>query len=579
MSRSLWAAALLAVVIGLSVVWAVFGTVERARRSNQSVVHTQEVLGAIETVFSGVSDADATVRASLAPGNQTFDPLDQPERTVEADLNRLAALTADNAGQAALVQQLRQDVTRTLAGLRARLDAQRQGLVPPDADAERANLEAVRATLRTMRTAENQLLTERVQVDRAGIERLQALASALALAAVGLIASILWLLASHARRQQEGAHSLRQVNEGLEAQVSARSAELREANARLQSIIDSAVDGIIVIDVHGRIEAFNPGAERLFGRRERDVLGCNVTELMPSPYHEEHDWYLSQYLATGVQKVIGTGREVVGRREDGSTFPVHLSVGTMTVNGATKFTGILHDLTERVAIEAQLREQATLVRLGEMAAVIAHEVRNPLAGIRGAIQLIGMQLPPDSEDALTIRDIVSRIDTLSELMKDMLLFARAPQLKPIATDVSELMATTTALLRSDPALQGVDITVEGTLPAIVADPDLLQIAFTNLLVNGAHAMNGHGTIRVSLAVVGDTCQIAFADGGPGIPVEVRERIFQPFFTTKRTGSGLGLPTVKRLVEAHRGVVSITCPATGGTIVTVALPAALTQGEK
>ncbi len=163
--------------------------------------------------------------------------------------------------------------------------------------------------------------------------------------------------------------------------------KLRASEARWRSVIDSAVDGIVVIDAHGRIESFNPAAERLFGYEERDVVGRNVNMLMPSPYHEEHDTYLTRHLATGVQKIIGTGREVTGLRRDGTTFPLHLSVGKMMVEGEQRFTGILHDVSARVRIEKQLVEQTSLAKLGEMAAVIAHEVKNPLAGVRGAIQI------------------------------------------------------------------------------------------------------------------------------------------------------------------------------------------------
>ena len=143
--------------------------------------------------------------------------------------------------------------------------------------------------------------------------------------------------------------------------------------------------------------------------------------------------------------------------------------------------------------------------------------------------------------------------------------------KPSPIDIATLVTTTADLLGSDPALKDVRVTVDGTAAHIMADPDLLKIVFVNLLVNGAHAMKGRGTIRVSLATMVNTCQIAFADEGPGIPSEVREKIFTPFFTTKSRGSGLGLPTAKRLVEAHRGTITIACPAAGGTIVTVELP--------
>ena len=349
--------------------------------------------------------------------------------------------------------------------------------------------------------------------------------------------------------------------------------ELGSSEARWKAVIDSAVDGIIVIDAHGRVEAFNPGAERLFGYSAEQVLGRTVDMLMPSPYREEHDAYLARYLATGRAKIIGIGREVQGRRSDGTTFPVHLSVGQITINGERKFSGILHDLTGRVQMEAQLREQAALAKLGEMAAVIAHEVKNPLAGIRGAVQVFGKQFLESGTktQGQVLKEIVSRIDALDQMMKDLLLFARPPKPRRSATEVVPLVTATANLLSEDPVLKGVEVAVEGSSPAISADPDMLRIVFQNLLINSAHAMNGKGRIRVAVGSMESSCQIAFIDSGPGIPSEIREKIFTPFFTTKSRGSGLGLPTAKRLIEAHEGQIAIDCPSTGGTAVIVRLP--------
>jgi two-component system sensor kinase FixL len=347
--------------------------------------------------------------------------------------------------------------------------------------------------------------------------------------------------------------------------------QLRASEARWRSIIQSAVDGIVVIDQYGRVEAFNPAAERLFGYAEHEVLGQNVNLLMPSPYHEEHDTYLGRYLATGRAKIIGTGREVTGRRRDGGRFPLHLSVGEVTVEGERKFTGILHDLTGRVRLEERLREAATLAKVGEMAAVIAHEVKNPLAGIRGAIQVIGGRLPKDSKDSAVLTDIVKRIDALDSLMKDVLVFARPPQPRRTSVDVRPLVTMTADLLRQDPSVSNVQIVVEGGAPPVHADGEMLKIVFQNLLVNSAHAMQGQGRVDVAIAQVDGHCEIAFADHGPGIPEEVRDKIFTAFFTTKSRGSGLGLATAKRLVEAHAGEIGVDCPPTGGTRVTVRLP--------
>jgi two-component system sensor kinase FixL len=335
-------------------------------------------------------------------------------------------------------------------------------------------------------------------------------------------------------------------------------AELGASEARWRAIVDSAVDGIIVIDAHGRVEAFNRAAERLFGYTAQEVTGHNVDMLMPSPYREEHDSYLSRYLATGRAKIIGVGREVQGRRKDGTTFPLHLSVGEITIQGERKFTGILHDLSGRVEMEEQLREQAALARLGQMAAVIAHEVKNPLAGIRGAIQVFGGGMSPEGAQAPILKEIVSRIDSLDQPK-------RAP------TDLVPLVRMIAGLLSQDPALHDVNIEVDGAVPPISADADMLRIVFQNLLINGAHAMHGKGSIHVAVDTVDSTCQIAVLDGGPGIPADVREKIFTPFFTTKSRGSGLGLPTAKRLIEAHSGQIVIDCPPAGGTKVVIRLP--------
>jgi two-component system, LuxR family, sensor kinase FixL len=355
--------------------------------------------------------------------------------------------------------------------------------------------------------------------------------------------------------------------------MNARLQQLKDSEERLRSIVEAAVDAIIVIDAHGAIEAFNAGAARLFGYSAEETIGRNVNILMPEPYHSEHDAYLHRYLNTGEQRIIGIGREVTARRKDGSTFPVHLSVGEMTLAGERKFTGILHDLTARVAIEERMREQAALVRLGEMAAVIAHEVKNPLAAVRGAIQVIGKRLPPDSREAGVVTDIIARIDTLNLLVKDLLLFARPPQPRPIAVDVRAILSATVELLRVDDAHAGVRIAIEGDCPPIFADAELLKIVFLNLFLNGAQAMKGRGAIDVRLSAAGRACEIVVSDAGPGIPLEIRDRLFTPFVTTKSRGTGLGLSTVKRLLEAHHGSISVESPAEGGTRIAIRLPLA------
>jgi signal transduction histidine kinase len=206
-----------------------------------------------------------------------------------------------------------------------------------------------------------------------------------------------------------------------------------------------------------------------------------------------------------------------------------------------------------------------------MAAVVAHEVKNPLAGIRGVMQVFEKRLQHDSTATQVAKDIVSRIDSLDQMMKDLLLFARPPKPRRAPTDVAPLVSTTARLLSEDPMWQEVDVVVDGAVPPLLADPEMLKIVFQNLLINGAHAMHGKGRIHVAIDEVNAMCQIAFRDAGPGIPDDVREKVFTPFFTTKSRGSGLGLPTAKRFVEAHDGQIAIDCPPGGGTTVVVRIP--------
>lgn len=311
------------------------------------------------------------------------------------------------------------------------------------------------------------------------------------------------------------------------------------------------------------------GLSSVTSRRVREHVGTIRPAL--GIEREEHDTYLAGYLATGRAKVIGIGRQVQGLRKDGTTFPLHLSVGEITIAGQRKFTGIVHDLSSRVQMEGQLREQAALVRLGEMAAVIAHEVKNPLAGIRGAVQVFGSRMSQERTNTTVLKEIVSRIDALDQMMKELLLYARPPKPKHAPTELVSLVTATANLLTQDPAFREVDVQVQGQAPPVSADAEMLRIVFQNLLINGGHAMKGKGRISVAVDAIDSTCEIAFSDAGPGIPDEIREKIFTPFFTTKARGSGLGLPTAKRFIEAHNGQIIVDCPPAGGTTVVIQLP--------
>ena len=285
-----------------------------------------------------------------------------------------------------------------------------------------------------------------------------------------------------------------------------------EEAARWRAIVESAVDAIIVIDRAGCIEFFNPAAERLFGYSGAEVLGQNISMLMPEPYSSEHDSYLSRYVTTRERHIIGIGREVRARRKNGSVFPAHLSVGELSIGGATKFTGIVRDLTDRVSLELKMREESGFARIGEMAAVLAHEVKNPLAAVSGAIQILGEKLTA-AGDREILDEVLRRLEGLSAMMTDLLLYARPPKPRLVTVEVRALVESLLAFLQLDPAWRGVESCIEGTAPAVLADAELIKVALQNLLLNALQAMDGRGTLTVLLHEEGPVVQIDVVDSG------------------------------------------------------------------
>jgi PAS domain S-box-containing protein len=275
---------------------------------------------------------------------------------------------------------------------------------------------------------------------------------------------------------------------------------------------------------------------------------------------------------------IASGRiwkgELKNRAKDGATYWVDTTIVPFLdeYGQPYQYMAIRYDITERKRSEDLLREQAALARLGEMAAVVAHEVKNPLAGIRGALQVISTRMPAQSRDRSVIGDILARLDSLNEMVHDLLLFARPRAPRIASVIVGPLVEATALLLKRDPVFALVDVGVHDGQQTVDADSELLQIVFSNLLLNAAQAMNGEGRVDVTVARQNGRCEIAFRDTGPGMPPEVRERMFEPFFTTKHRGTGLGLSTARRVVEQHHGEIRAECPPEGGTVVIVALPA-------
>ncbi len=372
---------------------------------------------------------------------------------------------------------------------------------------------------------------------------------------------------------------------------------LRDAAERMRAVLDTAVDGIIVIDHLGFIEAFNPAAERIFGYSAGEVRGQNISGLMPQEFATHHDDYLANYARTGIARIIGIGREVVGRRKDGSQFPMDLSVGETILEERRLYTGIVRDITERKRSEEALREAQKLESLGVMAGGIAHDFNNLLVGILGNAGLAADELPPESPAMPLIRDIESAGRRAAELAHQMLAYSGRGRFVIEALHLNALVEEMTRLLQVSIGKDAhVRYNFAPDVPLVEADATQVRQVVMNLVINASDAIgNRPGTITISTGSMhadrefltesylapdlepGDYAFIEVSDTGGGMSPETRARIFDPFFTTKFTGRGLGLAVVLGVVRGHRGAIKVYSELGHGTTFKILLPAAAGSG--
>ena len=356
-----------------------------------------------------------------------------------------------------------------------------------------------------------------------------------------------------------------------------------------KALLDAAVDAIIVIDHRGRIETFNSAAEVIFGFDAQEVLGKNVSLLMPEPYKGEHDGYIRNYLDTGDAKIIGIGREAQARRKGGPVFPIDLSVGEIPTDGQPKFVGIVRDATKRKGAEEEIHQTrerlaqfGRLSTLGEMAASLAHELNQPLTAIATYTQacqrLIESGRSDDDEILTALKKCNAQAQRAGEVIRRLRQFVKKKELGRREVSFDEIFRDLTVLAEVDARDNGVSLTIDVAkgLPRVLVDAVQIQQVILNLIRNGIDAMMNvnHYDDGISVTVdksPNDQVRIMVTDHGTGITEEDEKKIFQPFFTTKTSGMGLGLAISRSIIESHGGVLSFTKNPSGGTTFHFTLP--------
>ena len=373
---------------------------------------------------------------------------------------------------------------------------------------------------------------------------------------------------------------------------------LRASEAKMRAVIETAVDGLIIIDGEGRIQIFNPACERLFGYSPSDVVGQNVRMLMPPPYRQEHDSYIGNYQRTGERKIIGIGREVVGQRKDGSTFPMELSVGEAQTPDGRVYVGIIRDVSERrtamQAVTSAKQAEAANRAKSEFLATMSHELRTPMNGILGMAGLL-LDTPLTAEQRDYAEAVQKSGETLLTLLNNILDLSKIEagrfELYDRPFDPNEVLDGIAAIWESQANRKGLEFFVTNDLrgvSALIGDPDRLRQILVNLVSNAVKfTSNGFVALRVKReASMGEKVVLRFEvkDSGIGIAEDVQSRLFRKFeqadAATARTygGSGLGLAICRQLTEMMGGHIGlISAPGRGSTF-WVTLPFDVVESE-
>ena len=350
---------------------------------------------------------------------------------------------------------------------------------------------------------------------------------------------------------------------------------------KLRRVIDSAFDGMIVIDSSGTVLLYNGACERLFGYSAEEVLDSNVRMLMTLSDRKNHDAHLRNYLRTGKAKIIGSGRDVTGRRKDGSTVPIRVSVGELRdADDSPLFIGTLHDLTEALRarerieeLQSELMQVARSSAVGEMGSTLAHELTQPLSAVSGFVEASAELLDrSDGEIPAKVREYMDqavaqalRAGAVVRLLRE---FTSRGDTERSVEDINAVVKEICKLATLGTAADAIDLELNlaADPPPVLIDHIQIQQVVLNLVRNSIDALSDCESRIITVATVprGDMVEVVVRDNGPGLPSEIRERVFEPFVSTKPDGIGIGLSICRTIVEAHGGRIAVDTGAKRGT---------------
>ena len=362
-----------------------------------------------------------------------------------------------------------------------------------------------------------------------------------------------------------------------------------ESKQGLDLMLENVADGLIAIEEHGIIRVFNATAQQIFGYAKEEVVGKNVSMLMPEPDRGQHDSYLRNYRHTGKAQITGVSREVIGRRKDGSSFPLELGIGEVLVGGRRIYIGTLRDISDKKRMEEQLRHSLKMESLGTLSGGIAHDFNSLLTSIIGFTKLTTKQLEGNDTAQSYLNNVLEASARAADLVAQISAFSRTDKPQRLPLPISNIVANALKLVRRTlPASIVVEEDLETNVGVVLLNETEIHQVVINLAGNAADAMGDEGILSVALrgievdaeiaAIVPELQKGSYAcltvrDNGSGMDKTTHQRIFDPFFTTKEVGkgTGLGLSVVHGIVTAHDGTVTVSSEPGKGAIFELLFP--------
>lgn len=357
----------------------------------------------------------------------------------------------------------------------------------------------------------------------------------------------------------------------------------------LDAVMNTLVDAAIVINAFGAIQLINPAGERIFGWKASDLIGQNITALMPEPYRSEHDDYVGHYVETGEERIIGIGREVEGLRKSGEVFPMHLAVGEMGSNGTTLFVGIIRDLTDERRRQSEFEDLqarhfhlSRVAAMNEMGTAIAHEINQPLAATANYIETARILAARDDTFGTVLSPVLERAleqnTRASDIITRMRRFIERGDVSMETIDMQDAVEAALMLGLSQHRNHGISVSLEIEDGARFAEGDPVQIqqVLVNLIRNGCEAMDDMSVKKLLIQVRPDAehenvIRISVSDTGAGLDTDVEDELFTAFASTKESGLGVGLSISRSIVRAHGGRIWAENRDGGGATFSFTLP--------